>query len=182
MIPKNLERVEGHNLILRLIQPEDAEYVHALRSNSVYNTHLSSVSGDVEDQRNWIVSYKTREDQGSEYYYVIERKDDARRCGLVRLYDIGPESFTWGSWILDHNKTPKAALESAILSFDIGFNSLDLPNALVDVRIRNERAINIYKRFGMTELRRDERDIYFIYLRSCFAVDHANYLEAIGGV
>ncbi len=38
-----------------------------------------------------------------ELYYVIEGKDGTR-CGLVHLYDIGADSFTWDSWILDHNE------------------------------------------------------------------------------
>ena len=94
----SIARVEGPNLILRLIEPEDAAYVHSLRSNPAYNTHLSTVTGTVDDQRTWIEDYKSREAQGQEFYYVIERKDGTR-CGLVRLYDIEAESFTWGSWI-----------------------------------------------------------------------------------
>ena len=112
----SIARVEGPNLILRLIEPEDAAYVHSLRNNPAYNTHLSTVTGTVDDQRTWIKDYKSREAHGQEYYYVIERKDGTR-CGLVRLYDIEAASFTWGSWILDENKPRKAALESAILSF-----------------------------------------------------------------
>ena len=36
------------------------------------------MTGTVEDQRAWIEAYKTREDAGSEYYFVIERKDGVR--------------------------------------------------------------------------------------------------------
>lgn len=178
MVPENLARVEGPNLILRLIRPEDADYVHALRTNPAYNRHLSEVSGTAEDQRLWIEGYKAREADLRELYYVIERKDSTR-CGLVRLYDIGSDSFTWGSWILDHNKTRKAALESAVLSFGVGFDGLGLPQALVDVRIGNEQALAIYQRFGMTEVRRDDRDIYFTYPRRRFDADRAGYLAIL---
>lgn len=178
MVPENLARVEGPNLILRLIRPEDADYVHALRTNPAYNRHLSEVSGTAEDQRLWIEGYKAREADLRELYYVIERKDGTR-CGLVRLYDIGSDSFTWGSWILDHNKTRKAALESAVLSFGVGFDGLGLPQALVDVRIGNEQALAIYQRFGMTEVRRDDRDIYFTYPRRRFDADRAGYLAIL---
>ena len=43
--------VEGPNLTLRLIKPEDAAYVHGLRTNPLYNSHLSKVTGTVQDQR-----------------------------------------------------------------------------------------------------------------------------------
>jgi len=177
MVPESLARVEGPNLTLRLIRPEDAAYVHALRTNPAYNRHLSEVRGTAEDQRRWIERYKTREADLRELYYVVERKGGTR-CGLVRLI-IGPEDFTWGSWILDHNKTRKAALESAVLSFGVGFDGFGLSQALVDVRIGNEHALAIYRRLGMAELRRDDRDIHFIYPRSRFEADRAGYLATL---
>lgn len=178
MVPEGIARVEGPNLTLRLILPEDADYVHALRTDPTYNRHLSEVHGTAEDQRRWIEGYKTRETDLRELYYVIERKDGTR-CGLVRLYDIGAESFTWGSWILGHNKTRKAALESAVLSFGVGFDGLDLTWAHVDVRIGNDRALAFYQRLGMTELRRDDGDIYFAYPSSRFEADRAGYLAIL---
>lgn len=178
MVPESIARVAGPNLILRLIRPEDAGYVQALRTDPSYNRHLSEVRGTAEDQRRWIEDYKAREVELRELYYVIERKDGIR-CGLVRLYDIGAEAFTWGSWILDHNKTRKAALESAMLSFGVGFDRLGLSQALVDVRIGNEQAIDLYNRLGMSELRRDDRDIYFTFPRSRFDADRAGYLAIL---
>lgn len=47
-------RVSGPNLSLRLITPDDAEYIHNLRTNPQYNRFLSQVVGDVEGQRQWI--------------------------------------------------------------------------------------------------------------------------------
>ena len=174
----SMARVEGPNLALRLIQPEDAAYVHGLRSNPAYNTHLSTVTGTVDDQRNWIEDYKSREAQGQELYYVIERKDGVR-CGLIRLYDIEAESFTWGSWILDENKPPKAALESAVLSFGVGFDALGLHSAIVDVRIANEHAAAFYRRLGMTETHRRDGQIFFAYPRARFAADKEVYLSIL---
>ena len=78
-------RVDGVQLSLRLVQPEDAAYIHELRTDPAYNGHLSTVTGTVEDQRNWIEVYKTRETVGTEFYFVIERKDQVR-CDVVRLY------------------------------------------------------------------------------------------------
>jgi RimJ/RimL family protein N-acetyltransferase len=171
----SLSRVEGPNLVLRLIEPEDAEYVHGLRSDPKYNTHLSAVTGTADDQRRWIEAYKIREASGQEYYYVIERKDGTR-CGLVRLYDIAAGHFTWGSWILDENKTPKAALESAVLSFGVGFESLGCKVAHVDVRIQNKHAEAFYRRLGMHETHRADQDIYFDYAGATFEADKMKYM------
>lgn len=173
-----LEPVEGPNLVLRLIQPDDAEYAHALRTDPTYSRHLSQVTGSAEDQRNWIIRYKQREAELQELYYVIERKDGVR-CGLVRLYEISSESFTWGSWILDHNKPAKAALESAVLSFGVAFDHLNCGFGEIDVRIGNDKAENIYRRLKMEEVARDSANIYFRYFREQFLADRTGFLDLI---
>jgi RimJ/RimL family protein N-acetyltransferase len=177
-MPPALSRIDGIKLSLRLVQPEDAAYIHGLRMDPAYNGHLSLVTGTVEDQRNWIETYKARETAGSEYYFVIERKDGVR-CGVVRLYDITGDQFTWGSWILDHNKTSKAALESAVLSFGVGFDTLGLDMANVDVRAKNTHAEAFYRRLGMTEVRRTEQDIFFVYSRAQFTATKDVYLSIL---
>ena len=116
--------VEGIFLRLRPVEPADAQYIHQLRTDPRYNAHLSPVTGSVDDQRAWIERYKQREEHGAEIYFIIERKDE-RPCGTVRLYDFTDDSFTWGSWILDETKPPKAALESVLLSLYHGFDTLD---------------------------------------------------------
>lgn len=172
-----IARIKGPGLTLRLIQPEDAAYVHSLRTNCVYNKHLSEVRGTVENQCQWIEAYKGREATCDELYYIIER-NDGTACGTVRLYDINKESFTWGSWILDQNKPRKAALESATLSFGVGFLGLGKNRAKVDVRKDNKHAEAFYRRLGMIETHQTEQDIFFIYTRARFEADRAGY-EAI---
>lgn len=174
----SIARVEGPNLILRLIEPEDAAYVHSLRNNPAYNTHLSTVTGTVDDQRTWIEGYRSREAQGQEFYYVIERKDGTR-CGLVRLYDIEAESFTWGSWILDENKPRKAALESAILIYEVGFDGLGCDHAVFEVRNDNSHTLAFHRRLGAREIASDELNVYFNYEQSQFAADQTHYLKKL---
>ncbi|WP_415393765.1 GNAT family N-acetyltransferase [Paracoccus sp. SJTW-4] len=176
-----MERIEGPNLVLRLIQPEDAEYAHGLRTDPIYNAYLSFVTGTIADQRRWIEEYKSREAQGLEYYYVIERRVDGTRCGLVRLYDFDEDHFTWGSWILDANKPAKAALESAVLSFGTGFDILGMTHALIDVRHANTHAAAFYRRFGMKEITEDAQNIFFIYPRETFLRDRATHLAVLNG-
>jgi len=173
-----LSRVSGPNLSLRLITPDDAEYIHELRLNPQYNRFLSQVVGDVEGQRQWIGAYKHREAAGLEFYYVIERRD-AVRCGTVRLYEIEEDTFTWGSWILDASKPKKAALESAVLSFGLAFELLSLQLARVDVAIQNGHAAKFYRRFGMTEIDRTERQIFFEYSSKKFHLEKERLLSVV---
>tara|TARA_B110000238_G_scaffold119616_1_gene129614 strand:+ start:197 stop:757 length:561 start_codon:yes stop_codon:yes gene_type:complete len=170
-----IARVEGPNLILRLIKPDDAAYVHGLRTNPFYNSHLSKITGTVQDQRAWIEGYQAREAARQEFYYVIERKDGTR-CGLVRLYDFDVESFSWGSWILDESKPRKAALESALLSFGVGFELFQRDLAKVNVRVTNTDATAFYRRLGMTETHQTAQDIFFYYPHARFATDRAKHM------
>lgn len=160
--------IVGQRLQLRLVEPEDAAFIHGLRTDPAYNAHLSPVTGAVADQAAWIAGYKAREAAGTEFYYIIERRDGVP-CGAVRLYGITRDSFTWGSFILNADKPPKAALEAAMLSFEIGFAHLGLSRADIDVRHDNRKAIDFYRRFGMVETGRDAENLYFELSRARFA-------------
>jgi RimJ/RimL family protein N-acetyltransferase len=178
MIASILSRVEGVRLSLRLVMPDDATYIHGLRTDPAYNSHLSAVTGTVEGQRGWIETYKTREAARTEYYFVIERTDGVR-CGVVRLYDIKSDEFTWGSWILDENKPSKAALESAVLIYRYGFEVLGFDKAVFDVRRENERTLAFHRRFGAIETGRDETNFHFEYTIKKFAADRLAHMAVV---
>jgi len=175
-----LELVKGPNLTLRLIEPNDAALFLACAPNPLYNQNLSAVRGTVDDQRRWIEAYKDREAERSEFYYVIERKDGTP-CGVVRLYDIDANSFTWGSWILDANKPPKAALESAVLIYQIAFDLLDLESARFDVRGENGTTLKFHRRFGATETHQTQTDVFFTYPHSQYQADRESYMMVLRG-
>ncbi|MDZ4304962.1 MAG: GNAT family N-acetyltransferase, partial [Pseudomonas sp.] len=96
--------LESKTVRLRLIEESDAEFVLKLRLDNNYNQFLSSVNPSIEAQREWINKYKGDEQKGIQYYFIIERLDGVP-CGTVRLYDFKGNSFCWGSWILNEDKT-----------------------------------------------------------------------------
>jgi RimJ/RimL family protein N-acetyltransferase len=173
----SLHKVEGVRLSLRSVTTADAEFIHSLRMNESYNTHISRVTGTVNDQRDWITSYKKREAKGLEYYYIIERLQDHVPCGVVRLYDIQETSFTWGSWILDHNKPSKAALESAVLVYEAGFSYLKKLVSIFDVRCDNERTLAFHRRFGAQQTSEDGINVYFDYTSAQFEQDRPHHMK-----
>jgi RimJ/RimL family protein N-acetyltransferase len=59
-------------------------------------------------------------------------------------------------------------LESAILSFGVGFDNLSLDMANVDVRVENTHAEAFYRRLGMTETHRTEQYVSVVYSRAQF--------------
>ncbi|MDR3448856.1 MAG: GNAT family N-acetyltransferase [Alphaproteobacteria bacterium] len=167
-----------HRLRLRLIEPDDAAYVHALRTNPEFNEYMSPVSGTVADQYKWIEKYKQREAAGCEYYYVIERLDDLAPCGLVRGF-IDEGEVSWGSWMLGENKPAKAALESAVLIFRFAFEILKKPFLMSEALRGNARSVNFQNRMGFTVIGEDEQNFYFRYSREEFVSDQQALLKAI---
>ncbi|MFT5634696.1 MAG: RimJ/RimL family protein N-acetyltransferase [Cognaticolwellia sp.] len=145
---------------IRLVEESDAEFILSLRLNEEYNTFLSSVTTDVEQQRRWIQNYKEDEASGKQYYFIIETLKGLP-CGTVRVYDLKKDSFCWGSWILNENKTRFAALESAFLVYDFGFQELGFNKSHFDVMKGNEKVISFHEKMGAIKKGEDDNNYYY---------------------
>ena len=156
-----LTQLKSKTISMRLIEEEDAEFVLGLRVDPKYNKHLSSVDNNLYKQIKWIKDYKYEESAGIQYYFIIEA--DGRKCGTVRLYDFIGESFCWGSWILNKDKTRYAAVESALLVYRFGFEQLGFKKSNFEVRKENTGVINFHKKFGAEVTEEDDNNVYFNY-------------------
>ncbi|MGY2320443.1 GNAT family N-acetyltransferase [Pseudomonas azotoformans] len=147
-------------IMLRPVEESDAEFIVGLRVDEKYNKHLSVVTADVEAQIKWIRRYKEDEANKQQFYFIIERLD-GERCGTVRLYDFVGESFSWGSWILNEQKTRYAAIESAFLVYRFAFEELGFKRCHFEVRKGNERVISFHEKMGA--LKTGETDLEYLF-------------------
>ena len=145
---------------IRLVQESDAPFILSLRLDDNYNQFLSKVNADLDAQVNWIKEYKKDEASKKQFYFIIE-KLDGTPCGTVRIYDIREDSFCWGSWILNRDKTRFAAIESALLVYEFGFNYLKLNNSHFDVMKKNKKVISFHEKFGAQCISEDNDNFYF---------------------
>ncbi|MBJ2118823.1 MULTISPECIES: GNAT family N-acetyltransferase [Proteus] len=145
---------------LRLVNENDAEFILSLRNNSTYNKFLSHVNNDIIQQKEWIKSYKEKEKNNEEFYFIIEKLDNTP-CGTVRIYDIHDNSFSWGSWILNENKTRTAAIESALLVYIFGFERKHFTHCHFEVMKENKKVISFHEKFNATKVNEDEN--YYFY-------------------
>lgn len=152
--------LQSKTIRLRLIEPSDAEFVLTLRLDTRYNQFLSTVAPDIQAQRKWIEKYKSDEANRTQFYFIIDRNDGIP-CGTIRVYDLRVDSFCWGSWILNENKTRLAALESAFLIYEFGFGSLGFSKSHFDVMKGNERVISFHKKMGAKLTGEDQDNYYF---------------------
>jgi RimJ/RimL family protein N-acetyltransferase len=169
--------LNSKSIRLRLIDVRDAEFVLGLRLDETYNTFLSPVAADLDKQVQWIWNYKAREAAGREFYFIIERQD-AVRCGTVRVYDIRDGQFTWGSWILNAEKTRYSAIESALLVYKFGFEIMDFRKSVFEVIKENVKVVSFHEKFGAKRTGEDDANIYFELDRSDFE-SRLPYFEGI---
>ena len=173
--------LKGKNIYLRLAQPADAQFIHSLRVDETYNKHLSKVDNDVSKQVEWLIEYKKREELGIEFYYIIHRQSDSLPIGTVRIYDFlgDKDSFCWGSWILNENKTRYAALESALLIYDFAFFTLGFKRCHMDIRKENLKVIEFHKRFGVKIIGETELDLLGHYFPDDYLLIKEDILKII---
>lgn len=153
--------LQSKTIYLRLAQPNDAQFIHSLRINETYNKYLSKVDEDISMQKKWLIEYKKREELGLEFYYIIHRRDNSLPIGTVRIYDFlgDKDSFSWGSWILNENKTRYAALECALLIYDFAFFSLNFKRCHMNIRKNNIKVIDFHAKFGVKIIAETELDL-----------------------
>lgn len=135
------------HILFRLVEQSDAEFILSLRTNPKKNKYLSTVNQSLADQQAWIKSYKQREYQKEEFYYVISDHEN-NDLGLVRIYDIQGNSFSWGSWIIIDGAPPYVAIESALLVYEIGFYKLGFTESHFEVLRENKSVLKFHLRFG----------------------------------
>lgn len=152
--------LESKSIRLRFVEVFDAEFILQLRLDERYNKFLSAVSPDLKSQKDWINKYKKDEVLGVQFYFIIELLDGSP-CGTVRIYDLREESFCWGSWILNENKSRYAAIESAFLVYKFGFEKLGYKASHFDVMKENTRVISFHEKFGAVKTHEDEMNYYF---------------------
>ena len=174
-----MERIIGKNINLRLAEVSDAEFTLNLRLNR--GKLLSKTTNNLEQQKEWIAKYKKREKNGSEYYFIIENKNNFS-VGVIRIYEINFENklFAFGSFIIDENLCYKyTALEAITLVFNYAFNVLNLEKCLFDCKKINNRANRFYARYEAIPLGEDDINFYYEYNKDLFNKNCSNYLKII---
>jgi RimJ/RimL family protein N-acetyltransferase len=157
--------LEANTLFFRLAEIDDASFILGLRTDETYNKHLSVVDTSLAMQIDWLEQYKKREEISEEFYYIICLKGSKKPIGTVRIYDFKKDlnSFCWGSWILNENKTRYAAIECAILVYDFAFGYLNFNLCHMDIRKENRKVIDFHKRMGVKIIGETELNLLGLY-------------------
>jgi len=160
--------LKGKNINMRTVDVNDAEFIYNMRSDTKRTKYLSPITGTIETQKTWIKAYKEKELNKEEFYFIIESKQK-ESYGLIRLYDIKGDSFSWGSWLIKESAPTSTAIESALLLYQFAFDTLKFTKSHFDVRKENHRVLSFHKRFGATISTEDEHNFYFSFTKESYS-------------
>lgn len=173
MLPKT--PILGRTIAFRLATPADAAIIAEMRTDPERSRFISATSPDVDAQRIWLEKYRTRQDEGAEFYFVIESRSTGDPLGLVRMYDFRGSSFCWGSWVVRPGSPATTALESALLIYELAFGPLCFEGAHFDVRKGNARVLAFHDRMGATRVGETDEDILFVYPKAAYMIAAERY-------
>lgn len=149
--------VKGKSINLREIAVSDAEFILSLRTDPRYNEYLGKTDNDINKQREYIRKNAEKDD---DIYFIVESKH-LQRFGCARLYNITPETFNYGSWIIMREAPPHFGLETYFLVSDFAYYVLKLERAEFDVRKGNKSVVAFHKRMGAEVVDADDLCYYF---------------------
>lgn len=154
--------LRSNNLILQLVEENDANFILKLRTDANLMKYLSKTDNSLVKQKEWIKDYKKREKLREEFYFKaisIEGED----LGLVRLYniDLKTRELTFGSFIMKNEHPKYAAIETIILVMNYAFDNLKMKKVLLDVRVQNKKAKAFYQRFGFKKIFENDLDEFY---------------------
>lgn len=162
ILNKNINLNYCHDVSLSLVTKEDAAFILSLRMDQSKNSHVSSVSSSLESQKIWIEHYKVRESTRTEFYFIVNDVQNDN-IGTIRIYNLKPGCFCWGSWIIQSEGNIKAPLASVISMYEFAFYTLGFKQCHFDVRNSNIMVINFHKKMGASIVSKNEIDTFFDY-------------------
>ena len=166
------------NLTVTLVNTDDAEFIHSLRTDISQGKHLSKTSSFLNDQINWIKKYKTREKNGTEYYFLFSVKET--KLGVIRIYNIKEKEATSGSWLCVGGVQFEIAVKMLVFMRDFLFETLDLENEVMDTRLGNKQVIKTHLLFGANEVGRNDIDVFHVLNREEYVKKRKRIMKLIG--
>lgn len=131
---------------LRPITLADAGFVVQLRARGGRGAFMHSIAPDVAQQEAYLARYLERPD---DYYFIIYRLATGEAEGTIGLYDIDwrDRSAQWGRWIVREGSL--AALESAVLLYELAFDRLGLQMVYCRTVAANTAVLSFHRSFGL---------------------------------
>jgi RimJ/RimL family protein N-acetyltransferase len=151
--------INKYGIYLRPVEVEDAEFILSLRNNPKLNAYISSTSSSLQLQKNWIESYKLREEEKIEYYFICQ--DSLKeRWGTTRIYNFDSDSFELGSWIFKENNNNRSIIAD-ILTKEFAFEKLGFEFCTFNVMKQNRSVLRYHSKYQPDIISEDDLNVFF---------------------
>jgi hypothetical protein len=166
--------------LFRLVGPDDAPFIYKLRTDPLLCRFVSPVEGSVNDQKQWIIDYKSREATGEEFYILSIDQISGNGMGVNRLYNLNGNSFELGSWLYMPNEDISKSILGDIFTKETGYENLDLDFCTFNVRKANKSVLRYHQGYLPEIMGEDDLNIYFRLSRVNFNKNKLKYLKICG--
>lgn len=158
----------------RLATLSDADFILSIRTDAHHTRFIHQTDNDLNKQIDWMRQYKTREDEGREYYFIYSK--EGVPFGMSRVYNIFEYYGTSGSWLCKPNNDPKDSLATYLMMHDIMFGDIGLDLLIFDVRKENKKVWRMHESFGALMIGESDIDYYFSMFKEAYFQKKEKYL------
>lgn len=175
-LPENFV-LHRYGLEVRLVNEDDSDFILSLRTNEKLSRFIHSTDTDVRKQYQWMKDYKEREDKGEDYYFLYSVVGIP--FGVNRIYDIGEDSGTGGSWLCKHGTEVEHSIATILVMRDIMFGQLQLQYDKFDVRKGNKKVQKLHLMMGAQKIGETELDYLYTLSKEDYNVERKNIIQLL---
>ncbi|SHG40534.1 GNAT family N-acetyltransferase [Chryseobacterium sp. OV279] len=160
--------IEYKGIKLRFVETDDASFIVSIRNNEKKSRFISKTSPDVDAQKQWIQSYKEREQQQKEYYFIAfdENNEDFATYRVYKIDSGLPEIGSWVSKPEYSNVKNSVKVDMAVKDFVL--NELNFDSIQFEVRKQNTSVNSYHKMFKPELIRSDDENNYYLLTKDTF--------------
>lgn len=171
--------IEGIGVNFRSVTEDDAEFTYYLRQDKERTKYVHSVTGTIEDQKNWIRRQRERE---GDYYFLVEDKNGTP-IGTVGYYDLEGVNGETGRLVMKGNSAQNC--DAIMLIRKFAFEIMGADHIRCTAVKGNKPVVGQLKRLGGVQVGShiDEQDgfeiLEFRVTREAYEERKAKYLELV---
>lgn len=150
------------NIRLKLVNINDAKFIHDLRTNKILSKYLNPTSFKLDDQKKWMKQYFIRNKNDQEFYFKFQfkKQNSFYDIGVARVIKLTKKNFSFGSWIMRPGSPSWLAVECALSIYEFAFKYKKFQKNLMWMDLRNKKVIIFHKLMGAIESNRDKKQLY----------------------